>query len=541
MPLPRLQAAKPDSEQAATQGTQSTVLVVYAPFGSDATLSTYPDGDSQELAQHPLVRNLLLVAKQGVAVSALIDRVDEDAYLIEIPPNKPAAMRITSCWKLQMGDARTLAGLLRRTHANNPGAAIVLALEGHGAGFMPEIDRSKLTLRHITRQGTMGWWIPREQTPDKPSIAPILADGSPMLPDGSPMLPDGSPMLPDGSPMLPNNHALLSTWGLGEALRSAQVAGVPKVAVLHLNNCFNMAAEVLHTVAPYAEYATGYINYNFFTAGDTYPGVFAQLKKAGKATPEQLATWFALGNYQKLKAKGNHPTAGGVVQLSRMQEISEKLDDMADALLSALRAASGSQRSAVVGQIRNAIARAQQLDTPSGGGFKLDVPDELTDLRSLAQALQATDFGPHPVAKTARALNQALGGILAYSESGQPWVDTSVTWNFVQPMAMNILLPDPMLSGVWDWRSPFYMNVNPKPTEALVQPHVIEFLKVTDWVDFLQEYHLKADGNLHFIGLHPAVVPNFPVFKANFVPPVAGHGRIPDGKPDQQAPGHSSS
>jgi hypothetical protein len=75
-------------------------------------------------------------------------------------------------------------------------------------------------------------------------------------------------------------------------------------------------------------------------------------------------------------------------------------------------------------------------------------------------------------------------------------------------------LPDPDLSGLWDWRSPFYLAVDAEADRPLVQPHVIDFLKVTDWVDFLKELHIDVP----FKGLLPAAIPTFPVFNASYEP-----------------------
>ena len=150
MKLPRL---APHDKQAAAAGTDCVLLCVYAPFGTDPVLSTYPEGQSQELAQHPLVRNLLKVAESGVHVAALVDRVGEDTLLVEIPAAQPQRMRITSAWKEDMASPLTLAGFLRRAHANHPTAAVVLSLEGHGAGFLPEIDRTQMSARNITDGG----------------------------------------------------------------------------------------------------------------------------------------------------------------------------------------------------------------------------------------------------------------------------------------------------------------------------------------------------------------------------------------------------
>lgn len=519
MNLPRLLPEK--GVEAKSDGV---VLVVHAPFGTDETLSTYPDGASQTLAQHPLYQGLLEVASKGVHVTALIDRVDDDSWLVEIEAGRPQAAKVSSMWKQDMASPHCLAGLLRHAHQAHPGAAIVLALEGHGAGFLPEIDRRQLTLEHLTNNGQIQWRLGIGEG------EPTLPTGSPLLPTGSPLLPTGSPLLPTGSPLLPANHMPMSTWGLGEALRRATEAGVPKLSVIHFDNCFNMSVEVLHTVAPYAHYATGYPNYNFFTAGQGYPAVFEKLRIAGAATAQALAQWFAEGNHDVLLPKGNHPTIGCSVRLSRMHTIVECIDDLADALLAALRsAATPAARQVVVGKIRHAIIKAQQFDVP-GASFELEAPDELTDIYSLASTLLGFDFRPHPVHPACRALQDALKGIRQYGDNDIPWVaygeDPPPRWNFSSnQLAMNIFLPDPLLRGLWDWRSPFYLDVNPDPNLPRVQPHIIEFVKVTDWVDFLIEYHKEAK----FFGLLPARIPEFPVFNARFEPSRPGRN---DGKGD---------
>jgi hypothetical protein len=502
MPIPRLQPRDTHSP-----ARDSVVLAVYAPFGSDPVLSTFPDGSSRQLAQHPLVKSLLKIAGSGVHVTALVDLVEDDTYLIDIPAGQPAALQTVSRWKQDMSSPNTLAGFLRHAHELHDTSDVVLALEGHGAGFLPEIDRSKLTVANLTMQGQVEWHI-------------TSAGGSPVLPQGSPMLPQGSPMLPQGSPMLPASHMPLSTWALGDALKQATDAGVPKLAAIHFNNCFNMSVEVLHTVAPYADYATGYENYNFFTAGAAYPAVFQKLAAAGSASAQQLAQWFADGNKDILAAKGNHPTVGCVVQLGRLQAIVERIDDLADALLAALRTSTPAQRPAIVQKIRSAIRRAQQFDT--NANMDLETPDELTDIDSLATELMATDFAPFKVQQAAAGLRDALKDIKRYGAVDAPWTAPGALWDFsAKNLAMNIFLPDPLLLGLWDWRSPYYLDVNPDPTLPRVQPHIIDFVKVTDWVDFIVEYHKGQP----FKGLLPAAIPEFPVFNARYEPP---KGRQPD-------------
>lgn len=496
MRMPRLQPEKGDDSPV----TDSVVLAVYAPFGSDEVLSRYPDGTSKELAQHPLFQSLLKVAAHRTHVVALIDLYGDDTYLVEIDAGRPQDVRVTSRWKQKMNEPRNLAGFLLHAHNAHPTAAVVLALEGHGAGFLPDLDPNQITLQNVTENGRFEWRLSQGQS-------------VPRFGDGSPVLPMGNPTLPMGNPTLPGNQSPLSTWGLAEALRLAVAAGVPKLPVIHFNNCFNLSVEVMHTIAAHAHFATGYANYNFFTAGATYPSVFEQLRTAGSASAEQLAVWFAFANRDALQAKGNHPTMGGVVPLARMREVAERIDDLADALLAAMRVPSPHPRPQVVEKIKLAIRRAQQFDTT--GTQELETPDELTDIRSLAHFLQKDDFGTSKVAPAAQALEKVLAGIQRYGATDEPWTDLGVVWDFnpaKKSLAMNIFLPDPRREGVWDWRSPYYLTVNPDPTKPRVQPNIIDFVKVTDWVDFLIEYH----KDVKFVGLLAPSIPVFPVFNARF-------------------------
>ncbi len=502
MSLPKLLSRLPHIAE-----DDSVVLVVYAPFGSDDTLSHYPDDSSNTLEQHPLYQSLLKVAEHGVNVVALIDLVQSDTILVTMPAHRPEHARQVSRWKQDMSAPHTLAGLLHHAHLKHPTSSIVLALEGHGAGYLPEIDRRLVTAMNVTENGRFEWKVTNGAS------VPEFADGSPVL-------PMGCPTLPMGCPTLPVNHMPLSTWGIGDALARARAAGVPALAVIHFNNCFNMAVELLHTVRDGAEYATGYCNYNFFTSGEAYPNVFEALRKAGSATTEQLALWFADFNHDALLPKGNHPTIAGVVELSRMNDIAGHINTLSNALLSALDDHLEPDRAGMVARIRQAIIDALNYDTDQN--FLLDVPDQLTDLGSFATHLLDHDFGTHGVKEAAMALQGALKGIKRYGDTDSPWMDLAQSWNFGEPtLAMNIFLPDPELDGLWDWRSPYYLRVAPDPGLPNVQPHIIDFLLTeTNWRDFLIEYH----RDVKFVGLLPAGIPSFPVYNAKFEPPRDGGG-----------------
>lgn len=487
--------------------TDGVVLAVFAPFGGDEVLSGFPDGLTTSVQAHPLVDALKGVAAAGTHVVALVDRVDDNSWLIEIPAGAPESMQVVSRWKHDMTSERTLAGLLTQAHERFPRAALVLSIEGHGAGYLPDVDRRQLTWGRVTEGGKFEWHFSSKVC-------------APVHPEGSPVLPGGYPGLPGGYPGLPVNRGYMSTHQLGQALEMAQALGAPRPAVIHFNNCFNMSVEVLDTVAPFADYATGYCNYNFFTSGASYPKVFQRLQAAGSAPAEQLAQWFAEENHNALLVKPRHPTIAGVVALSRMEGIREGIDRLSDALLKALQSAAPGDRPQVVEMIRQAIFDAQQYD--SQPGWDLEAPDQLTDLGSLAAMLaqQATDYPA--VQQAAAELVKLLAGIKAYGDNDVPWLDdsNSIRWDFrADSLAMNIFLPDPLREGIWDWRSTYYVDVNP---DTEVQRGVIEFLTNTTWVDFLVEYH----KDVPFRAFHLGAIPQLPSFnpKAQPAPPNEGPG-----------------
>ncbi len=523
MPLARPVARARSSARAVTaaRADDSVVFAVYAPFGSDPTLGRYPADTQAAIAKQALVRALQAVAAEGAHVSALIDLYEDDSWLVEIPAGQPKAMTITSAWKQDMSAPQALAGFLRRTQQRFPCSTVVLAIEGHGGGFVPDIDPLRITPRSSTTWGSPpavnhARWVKTEgQTRVEPEA-------------GSPALPLTSPELPLTSPELPASRLPMSTWALGEALRSAIKSGVPKPAVIHFNNCFNASFELLHTVAPYADVATAYANYDFFTAGAAYPAVFKRLRLAGSATRLQLGQWFAAENGALLKAKKNHPTVGATVALATFRtRMAAALDGLASALLKALQTANN--RADVVGRIKLAATQAQHFDTDADN--KLQVPDQFIDLGSFAVRLQ-TAFAGGLVPAAAAALQTTLAGTWQYGDWDRPWMDETQIWDFRNTtLGLNIFFPDPDLRGVWDWRSPYYLSGSVDATQPPAQRHVIDFLKDAGtalpvnrprWVAFIVEYH----RGVPLVGFLPALAPLFPLFNASFKPrlPHPGEG-----------------
>ena len=496
------------------------LFAVYAPFGSDPQLSGYPDGTPLPLAQQPLLKALRAVAAQGVDVAALIDLVDDDSWLVEIPACAPQRMLVVSAWKQAMDRPQALAGFLRRAHQRFACDHLVLALEGHGAGYLPAVDRARITPASSSHgDGQDAEWR-------------LGAGGSrPVDPGtGLPVLPlSGFVGLPVDSPEALPVTLPLSTWAVAEALRLARKAGVPKPDVVHFNNCFNMALEHLHTIAPHAGWATGFANYNFFTAGQTYPTVFERLRLAGSANPGALAGWFADANHALLSAAHNHPTLGATIRLSRMKVVAAAVDGLALAMVGALRA----DRAAHLPRIQAAVVAALQYDTD--GDYALEVPDQTTDLGSLAAQLQAA-YPDGDVNDAAAAVSAALANVWRYGDSGNPHMAPGQFWDFRDPrLGMGILLPDPTRIGLSDWRTPYYMSGHADPARPPALQAQVPFLadrpdgSRAPWPLFIEEYH----KDVVFQGLLRIQPPKFPVFEARAKP---GNPEPPDRKDPEPGP-----
>jgi Clostripain family len=519
-PLPRFD--RDDAQQ--SDDVDSIALAVYAPFGSDPTLSQYPGSKPRAVEQHPLVRSLAKVAALGVHVHALIDLVDDFSYVVEFDAWQTKPRILLSAWKQDMASPYALAGFLLHVRRHRQCSSLVLALEGHGAGYLPDIDRAQLTTARVTDDGGFEWHTKS-------------SGSSPVLPTGSPVLPTGSPVLPTGSPVLPAGTLPLSTFGLGEALQMATEKSKHPLAVIHFNNCFNMSVEVLDTAAPYAAFATGYCNYNFFTSGETYPAAFRRWITSGPRTALGLAQWFAKANEKKLKDKGHHPTIGSVVALAQMPSVTAAVDRLARELTKELDIADQNARLQVRNKIEAAIRDAQQYDTvplpTTKSIWTLDVPDQLTDLASFASALMQQFAAGTRAHLRADALLTALKDVKVYGDTDSPWMDLGVTWDFSSDaLAMNIFLPDPALEGIWDWRSPYYLERQGPTGKPPIQPGVIRFLRQTRWIEFLIEYHKQVP----FVALLPALAPQYPIFNAKFNPD-GGPGQT--GGPYNQGPGPS--
>jgi hypothetical protein len=223
-------------------------------------------------------------------------------------------------------------------------------------------------------------------------------------------------------------------------------------------------------------------------------------------TPKQLAKEFAGENQNALLTPAkDHPTVGGVIELERMNEIAAAINKLAHALTLALKNSTGSARDQMLVDISDAMVIAQNFDT--NGNYSLETPDELTDIMSLAAALRNFAEPTGRVQTHAKHLVELLLGVKAYGDSGIPWVDRNTEWNFsLDTLAMNIFCPDPLRKGIWDWRSPYYLQT--KAEQCKAQPNIIDFLQSFAWVEFIIEYHRDTP----FIRLSPVPVLSYPIY-----------------------------
>jgi hypothetical protein len=465
-------------------------FVVYAPLG-DPLLSRYPNGQTATLREHPLFTSLSEVAKHGINVVALVDLVDEPTWLVEIPAHGEPI--VGSKGKQDMASPIALRELLSYCFCKHKDEAFVFSLEGHGAGFLPTIDATMLTLRELPNRLGAGVSSGAVVLPDGGGGSLVIA-GS-----GNPVLQMGGPTVPFNG--LPRSASPMSTYELGEALRQALESQRPacrRLSIVHLNNCFNFSVELLHTIARSAEFAAGYSDYNFFSGGRPYVQVFEALARAGSMSAEELALQLsrANGEYLRQDPDMRQPTIGSVIALRRMDAVVTAIDVLAKALIAALPLG----HKAII----DAIQVALQYD--ANGDLVLEVPDAFTDLRSFAKALAVSGL-PARVLAAATDVHQALNDVKVYGEKGSPWMDATnnIIWDFTDnDLGMSIFLPDPKAQGDWDWRSPYYLT--PQPGALASQPQVIKFLQTTAWVDFIRKLH----EGVAFKALRKPLVPAVP-------------------------------
>lgn len=450
------------------------VFAVYAPFGTDDRLSQQAD---------PFISNLAATAVPGfVHIVALVDNKNA-TRLIEITDG---SLQETCLSKRDMGDPQTLIDFMAYVQAAHPSTRVVLSLEGHGGGYIPDVDPSEIKPTKWSTPTSDGD-IPLQATPTAKGLEPPLPMGSPEL----------------------SGQELMSTYDLYEALDHITLSGTNKIDLLVLNNCFNLSVEVLATVAPFAEYAVGYPNYNFFSKGVPYQEVFSG---ETENTPTlEFAQKFAVTNRAYLHSistpPNEHPTIGGVVTLTQMYTITAYIDVLARELITAVNQGFSEN-------IALAIETSQKYDTTScqedmHPEFELGVPDAFTDLHDFAGKLMETFSGisASGVYTAAQDLYNATRNIQVYSDGGlHPWVhqDLDYFWEFPSQLSLNIFLPIPNHHDFWDWRTLFYVGAPNRHANGL---NTIDFVRTNHWREFLVTFYAQDD----FAGIMRPCVPPAPL------------------------------
>ena len=142
-------------------------------------------------------------------MSALVDLFEDATYQVDIPAGRPESLTITSYGKMNMIEPRTLTALLIHAHQFAMASHVVLTIEGHGAGYLPDLDLSRLARAGATGGTSGAGQSPILPVPNPTSGLPTnLADQSPVLPVPNPTsgLPTSnnavarSPVLPVPNP-----------------------------------------------------------------------------------------------------------------------------------------------------------------------------------------------------------------------------------------------------------------------------------------------------------------------------------------------------
>ena len=149
---------------------------------------------------------------------------------------------------------------------------------------------------------------------------------------------------------------------------------------------------------------------------------------------------------------------------------------------------------------------------------------------------QGIDPATRPdIANAARDVSDAVAGVWEWGDNDWPWMghDPNLRYDFSdKQLGLNIFFPDPVLDGVWDWRSPYYLSGTVDPNKPPAHRHVIPFLadvagKPPAWVEFIVEYH-RTTKLAGFFTPRPFV---FPAFNRNYDPKPDLDPKNPNGGP----------
>ncbi len=164
------------------------------------------------------MQGLLGIAEQDVNVVALIDRVNVDTILLDVPASHPEKNVTVVSRKKRIHLCRTLWQVCcTMPLALTPIVKLFWRWKGHGAGYLPNIHRKQLQAVVASGDSKVVLTVSNGGSIPLPAGGPICQRAGPILPAGCPILPAGGPILPAGGSILPANHMPISTFGLGKA------------------------------------------------------------------------------------------------------------------------------------------------------------------------------------------------------------------------------------------------------------------------------------------------------------------------------------
>jgi uncharacterized repeat protein (TIGR01451 family) len=314
-------------------------------------------------------------------------------------------------WGEAISTKSSLASFVTQAMAAYPSTKVTLSLVGHGGGWSPD-----------------------------------LRPGQPKFHDGKPDNSVLGGLLWDDHP-----YSSLSTRQLGDALETAVVATGRRIDLLYLDACLMAMSEVAYEVR-------NSVNYLLASESWSWTSFRYDLHLAlnGNLPAEDLGKQWIDNEAQELRGsedRTNYPFTYSLLDISAMAALLDKENTLADALYVSLTSNSASEN-------RQAIRRAFFASACFDGDqdYQLlpnDTDDYYCDLRSFAQKLQREFGDQHPVAVSAKSLEEHITEVvLRYNaqNNGRPWKSPDNLWAWDTLGGLSKYMP----LGVDDWKRRYY-------------------------------------------------------------------------------------
>ncbi|MFO7633998.1 MAG: clostripain-related cysteine peptidase [Caldilinea sp.] len=395
----------------------------------------------------------------NVQVVMLVDgRQDGDTRVIEMAGGEitatDAVLQQWSVTELDTADPAVLTWFLQYARTRYPSQREVVALMGHGIAPIPEFAFAPATETAGAVQASAKF----------------------------PPLPKEHEFTP--SDLTDNSY--MSTVALGRALLDATNQGADPFDVIFFDQCFQGSLDTLYEVRKSATVFVASPNYAWLVAAyDKYIARFSPT-----AAPAALADDI-IGAYQG-SLDADHPNAIFWVRSSDIEAIAGAVNNLGDALRSALQASEAPR-------IVAAVQQSKYVDTTqcSRQNLQLGPPDELIGLDTFGEQLKE-NFGagdPAGVSAAVDALQIAMSRVNKLARAGAPYLAPDEFWDYRDTLTVLAPLPRNSPSAV-AWRASLYRSDTPfaarwaiDPSQTVTVTQSLAFASEGRWAEFLADWY----------------------------------------------------